>query len=140
MDAIVGNTLQIKVDATKPTNEHKATYWAIYFGAHWASPCRKFTNDLREFYNEVNKGCSDNEKNLEVIFVSLDGKKEHFDRNFAMMPWTALPYSDEARVSALKVRYNISALPTLVVLDSTGSKIVSSDARKDVWKVTAKLY
>ena len=131
MDAIVGDKLETKA-GTAPTTSLSPKFWAIYFGAHWAPPCRKFTNDLKEFYTKVNEECKENQKNLEVIFVSLDGNLEHFDRNFGLMPWTALPYADEARVSALKVRYNISALPTLVVLDSTGNKTVSIDARKDV--------
>ena len=48
-----------------------------------------------------------------------------------MMPWLALPYEDEARVAALKIRFEIKALPTLVVLDSKGEKI-SEDARQEV--------
>ena len=63
--------------------------------------------------------------------MSLDGNEAHFNRHFAMMPWLALPYEDEARVAALKIRFEIKALPTLVVLDSKGEKI-SEDARQEV--------
>ena len=45
------------------------------------------------------------------------------------MPWLALPYDDEARVAALKIRYDIKALPTLVITDITGAKVISADAR-----------
>ena len=48
------------------------------------------------------------------------------------MPWLALPYEDEARVAALKIRYDIKALPTLVITDITGAKVISADARQDV--------
>ena len=45
------------------------------------------------------------------------------------MHWQALPYAEEARLAALKVRYDVTALPTLVILDSNGNKVLSKDAR-----------
>ena len=42
---------------------------AIYFGAHWAPPCRLFTKTLTEFYNQTNE----HDKKVEVVFVSIDG-------------------------------------------------------------------
>ena len=47
------------------------------------------------------------------------------------MPWLALPYEDEARVAALKIRLDIKALPTLYVLDSNGKKVFE-DQRQEV--------
>ena len=129
MEAIIGDKLQSK-EGIKPTSEYTADYFAIYIGAHWAPPCRKFNNDLKTWYEFANAGCG-KKKNVEVIFVSLDGNEAHFNRHFAMMPWLALPYEDEARVAALKIRFEIKALPTLVVLDSKGEKI-SEDARQEV--------
>ena len=41
-------------------------------------------------------------KVFEVIFVSIDGNAEAFERNFAEMPWLAVPYSDDARIASLK--------------------------------------
>ncbi len=131
MEAIIGNSLQDK-EGQKPTTSHTPKYWAIYFGAHWAPPCRKFNGDLKAWYDFANAGCEANKKNVEVIFVSLDGNEAAFNRHFALMPWLALPYEDEARVAALKIRYDIKALPTLVVTDFTGAKVISTDARQDV--------
>ena len=48
-----------------------------------------------------------------------------------MMPWLALPYEDEARVAALKIRFDIKALPTLYVVDSNGKKVFE-DQRQEV--------
>ena len=132
MDALIGQTLQVNAGEQKPTTDFKPQYWAFYFGAHWAPPCRKFTNDLVAFYNKINAGCPATEKNLEVIFISMDGNEEHFNRNFGLMPWLSLPYADEARVSALKVKYDITALPTLVVVNSTGTKTVNKEGRIDI--------
>ena len=62
----------------------------IYFGAHWAPPCRKFTTKLAEVYEELNKGG----KNFEVVFCSSDGNEDHFKENLAGMPWTALQFTE----------------------------------------------
>ena len=70
--------------------------------------------------------------------MSLDGNEEHFKRHFAMMPWLALPYEDEARVSALKVRYDVKALPSVTIVDSTGAKVIVSDARQDITSASGK--
>ena len=65
--------------------------------------------------------------------MSLDGNLEAFERNFAEMPWLAVPYQDEKIKSMLKQRYGINSIPTLVVVDSAGN-LVTYDGRKDVQK------
>ena len=102
---------------------------AIYFGAHWAPPCRLFTKTLTEFYNKTNVIG----KQIEVVFVSIDGNQAAFDRNYAEMPWLAVPYTDEPRISALKQRYGINGIPTMVLLDNQGN-LVTYEARKDIQK------
>lgn len=63
----------------------------IYFGAHWAPPCRLFTPTLAEFYHKVNE----DDKKIEVIFCSIDGNENAFERSYSEMPWAAIPYTDE---------------------------------------------
>ena len=69
----------------------------IYFGAHWAPPCRLFTTNLEEIYNEINK----EKKVFEVVFVSKDGNKAAFERNHAKMPWAAVDYEDSKRIDTI---------------------------------------
>ncbi|MFO0131921.1 MAG: thioredoxin-like domain-containing protein [bacterium] len=40
----------------------------LYFGAHWAPPCKKFLPSLIEFYNIHNK----ESKKIEIIYISMD--------------------------------------------------------------------
>jgi len=107
----------------------------IYFGAHWAPPCRLFTPLLAEFYNTVN---SPNRK-FEVIFCSNDGNEAAFDRNYAEMPWCAVPYTDELRIQNLKQKFGISGIPTLVVLDKNGD-VISHEGRADVQNSQAAAF
>ena len=73
-------------------------YVGFYFGAHWATCCRRFTETLKEDYELING----QNKQFEVVFVSKDGNQAAFDRNFAEMPWKAVKYDDEARKKSLE--------------------------------------
>jgi nucleoredoxin len=77
-------------------------YVAIYFGAHWAPPCRLFTPSLSEFYNKINNAGELGTKRLEIVFCSLDGNQQAFERNYSEMPFCAVPYEDEQRIQNLK--------------------------------------
>ena len=116
MEALVGSALR-KGTGTVTLAESKLSemkYVGIYFGAHWAPPCRLFTTTLTEWYNKINEGA----KGFEVVFVSIDGNLEAFDRNFKEMPWLAVLYTDEAKISSLKQTFGINGIPTLIIVDS----------------------
>ena len=50
----------------------------------------------------------------------MDGNEAAFERNYAEMPWLAVDYKDSARISALKQKFGINGLPTLVIIDQDG--------------------
>jgi hypothetical protein len=56
MEEIVGTTLRQgsqSVSLSVLMNEG-IEFYGIYFGAHWAPPCRLFTPALSDFYKSVN--------------------------------------------------------------------------------------
>ena len=65
----------------------------LYFSAHWCPPCRKFTPLLREFYDEVN----DENKQVEVVFVSSDKSAEEHEKYFSEShgDWLTVPFEAE---------------------------------------------
>ena len=97
VENVIGKSLRLGED-TVPTPElmeksGMPELLGIYFGAHWAPPCRLFTPALVEFYQTVNtKG---GKKRMEIVFCSNDGNESHFERNFATMPFPAIPFTDE---------------------------------------------
>ena len=82
----------------KEAGEEKATreavgdsqFVGVYFGAHWAPPCRKFTASLAKVYEDISD-------KLQIVFCSSDGDEDHFKRNFNDMKWYAIDYNDMAR-------------------------------------------
>merc|ERR1712060_643744 len=81
---------------------------ALYFSAHWCPPCRGFTPKLAEWYK----------KDLEVVFVSSDRDEDSFKEYFAEQPWLALDYADRKTKQGLSKAFNVSGIPSLVILDS----------------------
>jgi len=99
-----------------------------YFSAHWCPPCRAFTPVLADFYSEV----TDDDVPLEIVYVSSDQnptqqmeymKESHGD-------WFAVKLADPV-VAALKEKYKISGIPTLVVTKKDGT-LITMDGRSEV--------
>ena len=99
----------------------------LYFGAHFAPPCRLFTTVLTKFYDQVKEDGS----KFEVVFVSFDGNNDAFERNFALMPWTAVSYAQSENIEALKQRYGANKVPMLVILDNEGN-LISYEGRQEI--------
>ena len=129
MEKIVGDKLRKGAEShtTQDALSANQKFVGIYFGAHWAPPCRLFTKTLTDFYTKVNE----NGPQFEVVFVSVDGNNDAFERNFKDMPWFAVPYDDESRIQSLKQRYGINGIPTLVVLDREGA-LIGYDGRQNI--------
>merc|ERR1711976_540236 len=95
----------------------------VYFSAHWCPPCRMFTPVLKDFYAEVEG------EGIEIVFVSSDQdeagmisymKESHGD-------WFAVPHGSDA-ANKLKEKYQISGIPTLVVVKKDGT-MITKDGR-----------
>ena len=119
MEDILGDQLIKKDLSPQPTNAalEGKDFVALYFGAHWAPCCRRFTTTLMEKYGEINA----NGNKFEVVFVSKDGNQAAFNSNFGNeMNWLAIKYDDEARKKSLEQKFSIMEIPMLIVLDKTG--------------------
>ena len=118
------------------TSELKDKLVGIYFSAHWCPPCRQFTPQLVKFYQD----CKKNKKSFEIVFVSFDNTAKDMSNYMteAKMPWLAVPYDSSFREKLAK-EYNVSGIPTLIVIDQNG-KVVSTGARGEVTSKGAKAY
>ena len=128
MEEILGNELVSTGLTTQPLSQALAgkKFVGLYFGAHWAPCCRRFTTTLKEKYAEINTA---DRSEFEVIFVSKDGDGPAFNRNFAEMPWKAIKYEDEARKKSLDQKFGIMEIPFLVVLGANGQQVSDNGIR-----------
>ena len=112
----------------------------LYFSAHWCPPCRKFTPLLREFYEEIN----DENKQVEIVFVSSDNTVEEHDKYFneAHGNWWTVPFEAETLREQLRAEFGKklnsegelvrSGIPSVVALSTDLSEVVSYDGVADI--------
>jgi len=122
-----------KNGAAVPAASLASKHLALYFSAHWCPPCRGFTPQLAEFYK---KFTATRGGELEIVFASSDRDEAAFTEYFGEMPWLALPYADRERKEALSKAFDVSGIPTLVVLGpaaADGSReVITTSARGNV--------
>ena len=101
---------------------------ALYFSAHWCPPCQKFTPMLKEFYSNTSR------QDFQVVYISSDKTLDEFKGYYGSMPWLAIPTDAEAAKikTELARRFNLSGIPTLIVLDAKTGLFVTSQARQQV--------
>ena len=108
----------------------------ICFSASWSPPCRAFTTTLLDIYSALQAAG----KPFEVVLVSSDRDKtaaKAFMKRYDM-PWLAVPFKDKHR-EALKLRFGIQGIPTLVIIDDQGNTL-SSNARGEVMQNGAAAF
>lgn len=102
-------------------------YLGLYFSAHWCGPCRGFTPQLVSLYNKLKA----QGKPFEIIFLSWDSDPQEFQEYFAEMPWLSVDGDAATRQSDLSSHFEVSGIPTLVILDPE-LKTVVADAVESV--------
>jgi len=96
---------------------------ALYFSAHWCPPCRGFTPQLAQWYQDDLQA-----KGLEVVFVSSDRDEAAFKEYYAEQPWLALTYADRKRKEQLSTCFGVNGIPSLCIVGADG-EIITKDGR-----------
>ncbi|XP_045418305.1 nucleoredoxin-like protein 2 isoform X1 [Lemur catta] len=98
---------------------------ALYFAAGRCAPSRDFTPLLCDFYTAL-VGEARRPAPFEVVFVSADGSAEEMVAFMRELhgAWLALPFHDPYR-HELRKRYNVTAIPKLVIVKQSGDVITS---------------
>lgn len=108
----------------------------LYFGAYWCPPCRAFTGQLTEAYNEL-IGTTKRDS-LEIILVSTDRDLKEFEVNMSSMPWLAIPYEDRIRQDLGRI-FNVKGIPALIFIGPEG-KTVSTNGKEMISLYGAKSF
>ncbi|XP_036600011.1 nucleoredoxin-like protein 2 [Trichosurus vulpecula] len=131
-DVFVGRVLVNKDGETvEPEEVLQNKVVGLYFSAGWCSPCRDFTPRLCDFYTELVEETHPPAP-FEIVFISSDRSPEEMVDYMHDMhgEWLALPFHDPFKHD-LKKRYNITAIPKLVVVKQTG-EVITDKGRKQI--------
>ncbi|XP_044302698.1 nucleoredoxin-like protein 2 [Varanus komodoensis] len=103
----------------------------LYFSAAWCSLCREFTPTLCDFYSELVEDAHPAAP-FEIVFISSDRSAEEMVEYMRSMhgDWLALPFHDPLK-HELKKKYNITAIPKLVIVKQTG-EVITDKGRKQI--------
>jgi thiol-disulfide isomerase/thioredoxin len=102
-------------------------------------PCRRFTPKLVRIYDELMATAAvGSRREMEVVLVSWDDvqrdRQSYVDESG--MRWLALPHEARKLVHELTLRYDVTHIPTLVVLevseDGHEARVLSRDGRNDI--------
>ena len=105
----------------------------IYVSANWCPPCKTFTPKLATVYNEIRKL----ETDFEIVFCSWDSDEESFKSYHKEMPWLAIPYDKDKEKDALRDKYSINGIPSLIFVESDTGNIITTEGRDLVEKFGA---
>jgi len=100
-----------------------AQVFALYYGASWCAPCRKFSPDLVKFVNRVGP------ENPRLMVVLMSNDKADAAMYGYMkeekMPWAAMPL-DKLNERPVLTGYVKGSIPHLVVVDRQGKILADS--------------
>ncbi len=74
---------------------------------------------IRKFYFEVNKGCTAENKNVEIVFVSCDNTKEEYDDHFTELPFPGIRYGDPV-IEKLEECFDVGCIPVVPLIRKDG--------------------
>ena len=128
INALVGDSL-VKKDLeevnTSEVSTKPGSVIGLYFSAHWCPPCRAFTPKLAKVYDELKEA----KKDFEIVFVSSDSGEDEFKSYLNDMPWLAIPFDHEDKKDSCSDKYDISGLPTLVLLNGENGEVITNSGR-----------
>jgi thiol-disulfide isomerase/thioredoxin len=126
-------TLPDKNNKPFKTSSLKGKWFLIDFWASWCAPCRQQFPELKRIYEA-------NNKNFEIVSVSIDKRKEDWFKALEKekLNWINL-IEDKGFDGELVKKYNILGVPSNFLINQEGKVIAVDISMQDLEKIIKKL-
>lgn len=112
----------------------KDKYVLVDFWASWCPPCRKEAPELVKVYNQYKS------KGFEIVGVSLDSKKEAWEKGIKDLKLTWPQISDlKYWDTELGASYGVNSIPHMVLLDKDGTILAKGINAQELSEKLAEL-
>ncbi|KAL7581804.1 hypothetical protein ACA910_022330 [Epithemia clementina (nom. ined.)] len=105
----------------------------LYFGAAWRSGCKVFQQQIIDFYKMTSRDC-----NLECVYISADRTLFEFKDVYSKFPFLAIPTGTVELKNQMTQDFNISDVPTLVVLNAQTGHLITTEGVEELANVPAR--
>ncbi len=125
--ALAGKLVTVKGKTLAPVPRaglDGARYIAFYYSAHWCPPCRGFTPELVDAYDEIKAAHPE----FELVFVSHDEDPAAMQGYMTeyRMAWPALKFDQVKTARVARRPDNERGIPNLVFMDADGKELSHS--------------
>jgi nucleoredoxin len=122
----------VNKEGTESSPDFSGKIVGLYFSAHWCPPCRGFTPKLSEKFTLL----KEEGKQFEIVFVSSDEDEESARNYFNEMSWNMMiPFDDQETKDLLDSKYEVSGIPTLVLINGDTGATMTTDGRSTLFEV-----
>lgn len=115
-------------------SDYKGKYILVDFWASWCAPCRAENPNVLKAYQAYH------DQGLEILGVSLDTKKEAWEKAIKedKLPWQQV--SDLKSPSVVVAMYNISGIPSNVLVGPDGKILAKNVRGEDLFSTLKKIF
>ena len=122
MESFIGSTFTRGISSTKVSIEQvlQADVVLLLFSGKWCPPCNGFAPVIKNFYNNVNKGCIGDKKRVEIVFISCDNSIEEYKSHASEFPYACISF-DDPKIVDLQDALEIENIPVVTLLRKDGT-------------------
>eukprot|EP00931_Biecheleriopsis_adriatica_P026119 TRINITY_DN15921_c0_g1_i2.p1 TRINITY_DN15921_c0_g1~~TRINITY_DN15921_c0_g1_i2.p1 ORF type:complete len:278 (+),score=66.02 TRINITY_DN15921_c0_g1_i2:36-869(+) len=104
----------------------------LYFSGRWCSICSQFDVVLREVYDGL-KALPES-ADLELVWMSCDLSEEAYRHHLKKLGIVLGSSWSPKRIQECTKRWNLQAIPSLLVLDAVSGRVIRMNGREDIEK------
>ncbi|CAK9017217.1 unnamed protein product [Durusdinium trenchii] len=102
----------------------------LYFSGRWCPVCTEFDNIMRDVYTALQS--FPEHSDIEFVWISCDLSEDSYKAHLKRLGVLSGATWSPKRLQEAAARWDLKALPSLLVMDALDGRVVTANARRDV--------